>query len=124
MKAMSLRMTSGIGAKRWPVCTITSIGWFVFRVKNVGERAGKEVTQLYLRDVISSVTRPVKELRGFEKVSLDPGESKDVEFSLGFDDMSLLDRGMKRVVEPGRFRVMIGASSGDIRLDQFFEVEP
>lgn len=95
-----------------------------FRVKNVGDRAGQEVAQLYLRDVLSSVTRPVKELRSFEKVSLEPGESKNVEFSLGVEDLSLLDRGMKRVVEPGKFHVMIGASSADIRLDQFFEVEP
>ncbi len=92
-------------------------------VKNVGDRAGQEVVQLYLRDVLSSVSRPVKELRGFEKVGLQPGEVKTVQFRLGFEDLSLLDRNMKRVVEPGQFRVMIGSSSEDVRLSQFFDVE-
>ena len=92
------------------------------RVKNVGSRPGDEVVQLYLNDVISSVSRPVKELRGFRKVSLQPGEQKEVGFTLDAADLSLLDRNMKRIVEPGVFEVMIGASSEDIRLKGSFEV--
>ncbi|MGI8745727.1 MAG: glycoside hydrolase family 3 C-terminal domain-containing protein [Bryobacteraceae bacterium] len=91
-------------------------------VRNVGKRAGEEVTQLYLTDVLSSVTRPVKELRGFEKVALGPGESRTVRFTLKPDDLAFLNQNLQRVVEPGAFRVMIGASSADIRLNGEFEV--
>jgi beta-glucosidase len=80
-------------------------------VANTGGRAGDEVVQMYIRDVVSSVTRPVKELRGFERVTLAPGEKKTVTFTLGPDALSLVDRRMQRVVEPGRFEVMVGASS-------------
>ncbi len=93
-----------------------------FRVKNAGARAGEEVAQLYLHDPVASVSRPVKELRGFRKLALAPGEEKTVEVRLGPDDLSLLDRNMKRVVEPGAFEVMVGASSEDIRLKGRFEV--
>ena len=91
-------------------------------VQNSGERGGAEVAQLYIRDVISSVTTPVKQLKGFAKVALDPGEKKTVHFKLGPDDLSLLNRQMVRVVEPGEFKVMIGHSSEDIRLTGSFEV--
>jgi len=92
------------------------------RVENAGERPGEEVVQLYLNDVISSVSRPVKELRAFEKVALEPGAQKEVQFTLTSEDLSLLDRNMKRVVEPGAFELMIGASSEDIRLRGKFDV--
>lgn len=69
------------------------------------------MVQLYVRDQVSSVTRPVKELRGFERVTLAPGESKRVTFMLGPEELSLIDRRMQRVVEPGRFDVMVGTSS-------------
>ena len=88
-------------------------------VTNTGARAGDEVVQLYLRDVVSSVTRPMKELRGFERVSLAPGETKSVVFSLGFDALSLVDRGMTRVVEPGKFEVTVGASSAEGKTTTF-----
>ena len=81
------------------------------RVTNTGARAGAEVVQLYLRDDVASVTRPVRELRGFERVELQPGESREVEFALGFEDMALYDAGMKRVLEPGTFTVFTGGSS-------------
>jgi beta-glucosidase len=74
-------------------------------------RAGDEVVQLYIHDMISSVTRPVKELAGFERVTLKPGEKRTVTFSLGPEALSLIDRTMKRVVEPGTFEVLIGTSS-------------
>lgn len=81
------------------------------RVTNTGKRAGTEVVQLYLRDDVASVTRPVRELRGFRRVELQPGESREVEFELGFEDMALYDARMRRVVEPGTFTVFTGGSS-------------
>src|SRR5580698_2921728 len=80
-------------------------------VTNTGKRASDEVVQLYIHDVVSSVTRPVQELKGFRRIHLKPGESKKVEFSLGFDELSFYDVNMKRIVEPGRFEVMVGGSS-------------
>ncbi len=91
-------------------------------VKNTGDRAGEEVVQMYIRDMITSVYRPVKELKGFTKVSLQPGESKRVEFELPPEELSMLDRRMVRVVEPGTFRVMIGKSSKDIEFTGEFDV--
>ncbi|MBK7214835.1 MAG: glycoside hydrolase family 3 C-terminal domain-containing protein [Bacteroidales bacterium] len=87
-----------------------------FTVRNAGSVAGDEVCQLYIRDELASVTRPVKELKGFTRVSLAPGESKEITFTIGPDELSMLDKDLKTVVEPGDFRIMIGASSTDIRL--------
>jgi len=81
------------------------------RVTNTGSRAGAEVVQLYLRDDVASVTRPVRELRGFRRVELQPGEARIVTFELGRDDLSMLDERMQRVVEPGTFTVFTGGSS-------------
>ena len=92
------------------------------RVTNTGTRAGDEVVQLYLRDVLASVARPLMELRGFERVHLKPGESKDITFRVGREDLKMLDRDMRWVVEPGVFRVLVGASSKDIRLRGEFTV--
>ena len=86
------------------------------RVRNVGARAGDEVVQLYLRDVLASVARPVRQLAGFRRIRLDAGEARDVTFELTPEQLSMLDRDLRRVVEPGSFRVMVGASSADIRL--------
>ncbi len=86
------------------------------RVRNTGARPGGEVAQLYIRDELASVARPVMELKGFERVALAPGESRDVVFRLGPADLRMLDADMRALVEPGTFRVMIGASSEDIRL--------
>ena len=80
-------------------------------VKNTGERAGTEVVQLYLRDEVGSTTRPVRELRGFERVELAPGESRVVSFTLTPDDLACLDTKMQRTVEPGWFTVFAGGSS-------------
>ncbi len=80
-------------------------------VKNTGRRAGDEVVQLYLRDLVSSVTRPVKELKDFRRVTLAPGESKIVTFNVTPDKLSFLNLNMERVVEPGWFDVMVGTSS-------------
>jgi beta-glucosidase len=83
-------------------------------VTNTGKVRGDEVAQLYIRDDVSSVTRPVKELRGFQRVSLEPGQTRTVEFRLGFDELSFLDREMKRVVEPGTFTIMAGGNSVEL----------
>jgi beta-glucosidase len=92
-------------------------------VSNTGSRAGDEVAQLYINDAVASVTRPVKELRGFQKVSLQPGEKKTVKFTLTADDLALYDQSMVRRVEPGTFNVMVGSSSQQIRLRGSFEVK-
>ena len=92
-------------------------------VKNTGKREGSEVVQLYIDDVISSMSTPVKELAGFEKVSLAPGEKKTVKFKLTPEHLSFLDRNLEPVVEPGMFKVMVGSSSADIRLNGEFEVK-
>jgi len=80
-------------------------------VTNTGARAGDEVVQLYVHDRVASVTRPVKELRGFERVRLAPGEKKTVRFTLGPEALRFTDENMNRVVEPGLFDVMLGTSS-------------
>lgn len=92
------------------------------KVRNNGDRAGSEVVQLYLEDVISSVSTPVKQLRGFAKVALQPGETRTCTFTLRPEDLALYDQDLRRVVEPGQFRVMLGASSEDIRLRGEFRV--
>ena len=83
-------------------------------VSNTSSVRGDEVAQLYIRQDVSSVTRPVKELRGFRRVSLNPGETKTLEFALGFDELSYLNRDMRRVVEPGTFTIMLGGNSVDL----------
>lgn len=88
------------------------------RVTNTGKVAGAEVVQLYIRDLVSSVTTPVKALKGFARVSLAPGGSEEVVFSLpAMETLGLWNRQMQHVVEPGTFKVMVGSSSEDIRLN-------
>ena len=91
-------------------------------IKNTGRRAGDEVAQLYLRDELSTVTTYEKVLRGFERIHLAPGEAKEVSFELLPRDMELINRNLQRVVEPGKFKVMVGTSSTDIKLNGEFEV--
>jgi beta-glucosidase len=85
-------------------------------VTNTGSREGSEVVQLYVRDLVSSVTRPVKELKGFSKVRLAAGETKTVELPITFDSLAFHDIEMNYVVEPGEFAVMVGTSSRDADL--------
>jgi beta-glucosidase len=87
-----------------------------FTLKNAGAMQGDEVVQLYIRDLLSSVVRPVMELKGFQRVHLMPGEEKEITFSITPELLSMLNADLKTVVEPGDFRIMIGASSRDIRL--------
>jgi beta-glucosidase len=84
-------------------------------VRNTGKRAGADVVQLYLRDEVSSVTRPIKELKGFERVMLAPGESRIVHFKLGPEALGFWNLQMKRVVEPGLFDIMSGDNSADLK---------
>jgi len=91
-------------------------------VKNSGELKGDEVVQLYIHDVIASTSRPVKELRGYERITLEPGETKNVKFKLAPEDLSMFNRDMNFIIEPGTFEVMVGSSSEDIRLEGEFEV--
>jgi beta-glucosidase len=84
-------------------------------VRNTGSVAGDEVVQLYVRDVVSSVTRPVKELKGFRRVTLLPGAVTRVNFKLDSESFALWDKDMKRVVEPGEFTIYTGANSADLK---------
>lgn len=81
------------------------------RVKNSGERSGDEVVQVYVRDQVASVTRPVKLLQGFQRVTLEPGEERELEFTLGPPAFRLWNMRMQEVVEPGRFTIMAGPDS-------------
>ena len=92
-------------------------------ITNTGKYKGDEVVQLYFKDETSSVTVYESQLRGFERVSLNPGETKTIKFTLKPDDLKLLDKKMKWVVEPGTFEVLIGSSSEDIRLRKKFIIE-
>ncbi|MBN1569467.1 MAG: glycoside hydrolase family 3 C-terminal domain-containing protein [Acidobacteria bacterium] len=83
-------------------------------VTNTGAVRGDEVVQLYIRDEVSSIARPVKELRGFRRITLDPGKTQTVEFILGPEELSFLNRDMHRVVEPGTFKIMAGGNSVDL----------
>ena len=83
-------------------------------VENVGKRSGDEVVQLYIRDVAASMTRPVKELKGFQPVTLQPGEKRRVEFVLTGEQLGFWNRDMRFVVEPGEFKVMVGPNSEDV----------
>ncbi|MEP3836186.1 MAG: glycoside hydrolase family 3 N-terminal domain-containing protein [Algibacter sp.] len=92
-------------------------------ITNSGTLVGEEVVQLYIRDELSSVAQPIKSLKGFQRIALKAGESKTVTFTLDADALSMLDIDLKRVVEPGDFRIMIGASSKDIRLRKILTVK-
>ncbi|PKQ63488.1 hypothetical protein BZG02_08930 [Labilibaculum filiforme] len=93
------------------------------KVKNISDRDGSEIVQLYITDSYSSVATPVMQLRGFKRIELKAGEEKEVSFTILPDDLALWNRAMKRVVEPGEFQVKVGAASDDIRLKASFQVK-
>ncbi len=93
-------------------------------VKNAGDRAGEETVQLYLHEAVAPVSIPVKQLRGFQRVALAPGETKTVTFTLTPADLQLLDRDLHWVVVPGDFQIMVGKSSQDIPLQGTLKVTP
>ncbi|MCF8334977.1 MAG: glycoside hydrolase family 3 C-terminal domain-containing protein [Bacteroidales bacterium] len=84
-------------------------------VENTGDRAGEEVVQMYIRDMVGSVTRPVKELKGFRKIFLQPGEEKEVTFDISPDDLAFYTKDMQYEAEPGNFKVFIGTNSQDLK---------
>lgn len=110
-----LTMAPGDGKDIYQTVTCT--------VTNTGNCDGDEVVQLYINDVVSSVETPHMLLKGFQRISLKKGESKQVTFRLTFDDLALYDLNLKQVVEPGTFKVMVGAASNDIRLKGSFEIK-
>jgi beta-glucosidase len=85
------------------------------RVSNTGKRAGAEVVQLYVRDLVGSVTRPVKELKGFQKIALQPGASQEVGFTLGERELGFFRKDMTFGTEPGKYEIMVGGSSEEVR---------
>lgn len=93
------------------------------RIRNTGNRAGAEVVQLYVRDLVSSVTTPVKALKAFDKVFLQPGEEKQIKFQVNKNDLRLWNVSKQWVLEPGEFEVYLGASSEDIKLKSRFTVK-
>jgi beta-glucosidase len=93
-----------------------------FDLQNSGERAGDEVAQLYIHDVVASAVRPVKELKGFQRVHLAAGETRRVRFMLALDELAFHNAALQRVVEPGAFEVFVGSSSADLRLQGGFIV--
>lgn len=88
-------------------------------VKNTGKIKGKETVQLYIRDLVGSSTRPVKELKGFEKISLDPGENKTVSFKISVEDLKFYNSALKFVAEPGEFDLYVGPNSRDLNTIRF-----
>jgi beta-glucosidase len=91
-------------------------------VENTGKRTGDEVVQLYIRDTVATLTRPVKELKGFQRVTLQPGEKKHLQFTLTSEHLGFWNREMRFVVEPGEFKVMVGPNSQEV-IETRFEVE-
>ncbi|MEP6684557.1 MAG: glycoside hydrolase family 3 C-terminal domain-containing protein [Parafilimonas sp.] len=94
-----------------------------FNIKNTGNKDGDEVVQLYIHDLYASVARPLMELKGFQRIHLNAGESKAVSFTITPVMLSMLDKDLKTVIEPGEFRIMIGASSRDLRLKETLKVK-
>lgn len=94
-----------------------------FTLTNTGKVAGEEVAQLYIRDVVARPVRPVKELKGFQKVMLQPGERKTINFTLNADKLSFYDDKLEWIVQPGEFRIMIGGASDDIKLEESLNLD-
>jgi beta-glucosidase len=88
-------------------------------VSNTGDYDGEETVQLYIRDLVSSVTRPVKELKGFQKIMLKKGESKTVTFTVTSDDLKFYNNSLKYIFEPGQFKIYIGGNSIDTKEESF-----
>jgi beta-glucosidase len=93
-------------------------------VRNTGSRKGDEVVQLYIHDAVGSVSRPLKELKGFRRITLEPGETKTVVFPIGREQLVMLDKDMRWTVEPGAFEIGVGGASDDIRSRASLVVTP
>ena len=99
-----------------PAITVT------LNVKNAGKVLGEEVVQLYLRDKVGSVVRPIIELKDFQKIQLNAGETKNIQFIIDKEKLSFYNAALQWITEPGDFEVMMGSSSSDIRLRTSFEL--
>jgi beta-glucosidase len=84
-------------------------------VRNAGNYDGEEVVQLYVRDMVGSVVRPVKELKGFQKIALKKGETKEIRFTIGVDDLRFYNDKLQYIYEPGDFKVFVGGNSRDVK---------
>lgn len=93
------------------------------KIKNTGNVAGDEVVQLYIKDLVASFAQPVIALKGFQRIHLEAGETKTISFDIAPHMLAVYNEKMKSVVEPGNFKILIGASSADIRLMQILTVE-
>lgn len=91
-----------------------------FDIENTGKYAGEEVAQLYLRDLVAQPVRPVKELKDFKKLMLQPGKKKTVSFTITKDKLAFYNDKLERITQPGDFMLMIGSASDDIRLQDTF----
>ena len=92
-------------------------------VRNTGARDGDEVAQLYLKDMLATVVRPVQELKAFQRVPLKAGKAREVIFTITPAMLTMLDKNLRPVIEPGEFRVLVGSSAADIRLQGMFKVQ-
>ncbi len=108
-----------IEQKRAPVGESVDLS---LRVKNVGKLSGDEVVQLYICDEFASTPRPIKELKGYQRLFLNPGETRKITFHLPVNQLAFYDNDLNLVVEPGTIEVMVGSSSEDIRLRDEFEI--
>jgi beta-glucosidase len=88
-------------------------------VTNTGTRSGKETVQMYIRDMVGSITRPLKELKGFKQITLEPGETQKVSFNISVNDLKFYNSDLKYVYEPGDFKVFIGTNSQDVKESDF-----
>jgi beta-glucosidase len=107
-----------------PIITAGQSAVVQFTLRNSGTRDGDEVAQLYIRDELASVARPVIELKGFQRVHLMPGQSRELSFNISPELLTMLDKDLQPAIETGDFRIMIGASSKDIRLRAVLSVRP
>ena len=89
------------------------------KITNTGTRSGKETVQLYIRDMTGSITHPVKELKDFQQITLQPGESKNVSFTISVNELKFYNSDLKYVFEPGNFKVFIGTNSDDVKEADF-----
>ncbi len=106
-----------------PEITTTDTAFIRFKLSNTGNYDGEEVVQLYIKDLFASVVRPVMELKGFQRLYLKKGETKQVEFMITPEMLSMYNDKLNKVVEPGEFRIMLGSSSNDIRLRAILKVK-
>jgi len=94
-----------------------------FDLQNIGDRDGDEVVQMYIRDELASVARPIMELKGFQRVTLKKGEQKKVQFVITKEALTMYNLQMEKIVEPGNFRIMIGASSREFKLKDTLTIQ-